>query len=397
MPADRVPEKIKPMLAAVVAMPAQRPELPEYAELHCRSNFSFLTGASHPAELVHRAMQLGYRALGLTDECSVAGVVRAHAEVKSWPKPVRDLFRFIVGSQFDLQKAADTPGCRLVLLAQNRNGYGNLCELITLARLRSEKGQYRIDVRDLDAPETPFSHLRGMPDCFALLIPRRDDPPGVLLAQARWLKSTFGERARIAVELLMWSDDGALIERLLAVSNAVGLPLVAAGDVLMHVRSRKPMQDTLTAVRLKRSIADCGFALARNAEQHLRSRLRLSRIYRSEWLQASVEIAAACTFSLDSLGYEYPAEIVPKGQSPISHLRSAHRGRPARALPEGHSEAGTAPDREGAGADRGASATRPSFSPCTTSCASRARRAFCAKAAARRRTRQCAIASASLR
>ena len=118
MPADRVPEKIKPMLAAVVAMPAQRPELPEYAELHCRSNFSFLTGASHPAELVHRAMQLGYRALGLTDECSVAGVVRAHAEIKSWPKPVRDLFRFIVGSQFDLQKAADTSGCRLVLLAQ---------------------------------------------------------------------------------------------------------------------------------------------------------------------------------------------------------------------------------------------------------------------------------------
>ena len=107
------------------------------------------------------------------------------------------------------------------------------------------------------------------------MIPRREDPPEVLLAQARWLQSSFVERAAIAVELLLYADDSLLVERLDAVAARTGLPLVAAGDVLMHLRSRKPVQDTLTAVRLKRPLADCGYALARNAEQHLRSRLRL--------------------------------------------------------------------------------------------------------------------------
>src|SRR5438067_497951 len=127
--------------------------LPAYAELHCRSNFSFLTGASHPEELVGRALELGYTGLALTDECSVAGVVRAHTEMKDWPSEQRERFRFIVGSEFDVQADGTTPGCRLVLLAQTREGYGNLSEMITLARLRCDKGYYRVGVRDFDAPE----------------------------------------------------------------------------------------------------------------------------------------------------------------------------------------------------------------------------------------------------
>src|SRR5438093_609074 len=306
---------------------AQRPSvgalmmLPAYAELHCRSNFSFLTGASHPEELVRRALDLGYTGLALTDECSVAGVVRAHTEMKDWPSEQRERLRFIVGSEFDVQGDGATPGCRLVLLAQSREGYGNLSELITLARLRCEKGHYRVGVRDLDAPESDYTHLRAMPECVALLIPRRDDSPETLLAQALWMATTFGERAHLAIELLMWADDSVLQERVLAASQASGLSIVAAGDVLMHVRSRKPVQDTLTAVRLKKPIADCGFALARNAEQHLRSRLRLAQLYRRDWLEASARIAASCNFSLASLGYEYPAEIVPPGETPASHLR----------------------------------------------------------------------------
>ncbi|HEV8311442.1 MAG TPA: error-prone DNA polymerase [Burkholderiaceae bacterium] len=295
--------------------------LPAYAELHCRSNFSFLTGASHPEELVRRALELGYTGLALTDECSVAGVVRAHTEMKDWPSEQRERLRFIVGSEFDVQGDGATPGCRLVLLAQSREGYGNLSELITLARLRCEKGHYRVGVRDFDAPTDEFAHLRGLPECVALLIPRRDDPPGTLLAQSHWMAATFGERAHLAIELLMWADDSVLQERVLAASQASGLSVVAAGDVLMHLRSRKPVQDTLTAVRLKKPIADCGFALARNAEQHLRSRLRLAQLYRREWLEASTRIAASCNFSLASLGYEYPAEIVPPGETPASHLR----------------------------------------------------------------------------
>ena len=304
--------------------------LPGYAELHCRSNFSFLTGASHPEELVARAAQLDYAAIAITDECSVAGVVRAHEEARRQREAGNPL-TLIIGSEFSVQGEGQAPPCRLVLLAHNRNGYGNLAELITRARLRCEKGSYRLTVRDLDRGE-----LAGLPDCSALLVPRRDDAPDTLLAQARWCATTFGrERAAIAIELLMWADDSLLVEHALATAEHTGLPLAAAGDVLMHLRSRKPLQDTLTAIRLKTPLAACGFALARNAEQHLRSRLRLVQLYRPEWLAATLAIAARCSFSLSELRYEYPAELVPAGATPSSHLRALTQAGARERYPQG--------------------------------------------------------------
>ena len=321
MPQPTHPKEPRPQPRFALPLPPLLDRLPSYAELHCRSNFSFLTGASHPEELVARAAQLGYAAIAITDECSVAGVVRAHEEAKRQGEAGHPI-QLLIGSVFDVQGEGATPACRLVLIARHREGYGDLCELITRARLRCTKGQYRLTVRDLDSGEPTTRHLRGAPGCHALLIPRRDDPPEVLLAQARWLQATFGERAAIAVELLLYADDTLLVERLDALAAHTGLPLVAAGDVLMHLRSRKPVQDTLTAVRLKTPLADCGFALARNAEQHLRSRLRLAQLYRPAWLQASARIAASCSFSLSELRYEYPAELVPAGLTPIEHLRA---------------------------------------------------------------------------
>ncbi len=311
--------------------------LPAYAELHCRSNFSFLTGASHPGELVARAAELGYEAIAITDECSVAGIVRAHEEIKRQKEAAETAMRamglppqqarciqLIVGSVFDVQGEGGTPGCRLVLLARNRAGYGDLGELITLARLRCAKGEYRLTVRDLDTPPADPQHLRGLrrlPDCHALLIPRRTDDEPTLLAQARWLQATFAQAA-IAVELLLWADDAAHAARLQAVAAATGLPLAAAGAVLMHRRARKPLQDTLSAIRLKTPVAECGFALAPNAEQHLRPRARLARLYRAEWLAETVRIARGCRFALDELAYQYPAELVPEGLTAIEHLRA---------------------------------------------------------------------------
>ena len=296
--------------------------LPAYAELHCRSNFSFLAGASHPEELVARAAQLGYAALAITDECSVAGVVRAHEEARRQREDRAGsgpALQLLIGSEFALEGEGPTPGCRLVLIAHDREGYGHLCELITRARLRSEKGRYRATVRDVDT-----GPLAAMPHCSALLVPRREEvherAPETLLAQARWLAATFGARAAIAVELLLYADDAMLVERLEDAAAATGLPLAAAGDVTMHLRSRKALQDTLTAIRLRTPVAECGFALARNSEQHLRSRLRLAQLVRPEWLAATLAIAARCTFSLDELRYEYPAELVPTGHTPISWL-----------------------------------------------------------------------------
>ena len=292
------------------------PLLP-YAELHCRSNFSFLTGASHPEELVQRAHALGYAALALTDECSFSGVVRAHAQAK------RCGLHLIIGAQMQLTAAAgDADARRLVLLAQTRRGYGNLSQWITIARRRAEKGSYLAHPDDVEGkvPNAPF--LAGLPDCLALLVPSTRQSFETVFAHAMWLKTWFHDRAAIALELLHRADDDELIDRVQRVSQLSGLPIVAAGDVLMHLRSRKPLQDTLTATRLSLPVAQCGLQLEANAEAHLRSRGRLSALYEPAWLEQTLVLAGRCAFSLDELRYEYPQEIVPDGQTPTSHLRA---------------------------------------------------------------------------
>ena len=176
--------------------------LPAYAELHCRSNFSFLSAASHPEELVARAAQLGYSALAITDECSLAGVVRAHGEAK------RRQLHLVVGAEMQLTLAQAAAGAgvahaRLVLLAQTRRGYGNLSEWITVARRRAPKGQYLAHPSDLEGRVPNAPTLAGLPGCFALLLPRAGQPFEEVFAHAMWLKTWFQEaRCAIAVELL---------------------------------------------------------------------------------------------------------------------------------------------------------------------------------------------------
>ncbi len=285
---------------------------PAYAELHCLSHFSFQRGASSPEELVMRAAALGYTALALTDECSLAGIVRAHVALRALPDPKPSL---VVGSEITL-----TDGLKLVLLARDREGYGNLSELITRGRMASEKGQYRLSRADLDA---------GLPGCTALLLPTDSQiaDPDALHAHACWLRRCFGEHAWLAVELLYGPDDEGRLNGLLALSSTSGLPACAAGDVHMHVRARRRLQDTLTAIRLHRTLADCGEALYANGERHLRPLHRLALIHPPELLEATVRIAAQCRFSLDELRYEYPEEVVAAGHTPASWLRHlAERG-----------------------------------------------------------------------
>ncbi|HET7096384.1 MAG TPA: error-prone DNA polymerase, partial [Casimicrobiaceae bacterium] len=142
-----------------------------------------------------------------------------------------------------------------------------------------------------------------------------------LLSTARWIAATFPARAWLAVELFAGAGDRVRLARSEALARAAGLPRMAAGDVHMHVRARRPLQDTLTAIRVKRPLSECGFALHPNGERHLRSRARLSAIYPAALLAETVAIAQRCTFSLDELRYEYPEEIVPPGETPASYLR----------------------------------------------------------------------------
>ena len=306
--------------------------LPAYAELHCASNFSFLRGASHPEQLVARAAELGYAALAITDECSVAGVVRAHSEAK------RQGLSLIIGSQFRVMDDNGTP-LQLVVLAMNRAGYGNLCELITLARSRVEKGDYLLHSADLAQPATPLTHLRGLPDCFVLLAPAYCIDANVLRAQVGWMRQIFGVRARLALTLLYRGRDEQHKRTVQQISAEQGVPVVATGDVCMHLRSRKRIQDVVSAIRLGKSVSECGRGLFVNAEQHLRARLRLANLYPAEALAESVAIAAQCDFSLDQLRYEYPDELVPAGHTPSSYLhqetwRGAQRRFPRGVPPE---------------------------------------------------------------
>jgi len=301
--------------------------LPPYAELQCASNFSFLHGASRAEELVARAAQLGYSALAITDECSLAGIVRAHVEAKSVGLPL------IVGSHFQLTSADGTPALAFTALAMNREGYGNLCELVSLGRTRGKKGTYRLAPRDLEHPEPPYSHLRGLPGCVAILSPAFPAREERLDAQVEWFARVFGDRAWVALTLHARAMDDIHrgIVELVATRHTV--PVVATGWPLMHVRSRKPLQDVLTSIRLGRPVAECGYDLAPNAERHLRSRFRLANVYPAGALEESERVARLCTFSLDELKYEYPDELVPAGRDPAEYLRDetyigAHRRFP---------------------------------------------------------------------
>ena len=266
---------------------------PEYAELHCLSNFSFLRGASHPQELVERAAQLGYAALAITDECSVAGMVRAHVAAKAAG------LKLIVGSEFRLQD-----GTHLVVLAMDATGYGDLCELISQGRRNAEKGSYRLNRADFAA---------GLPHCLVLWVSgARPDA-----ATAAWLRTTFPERCWLAVEQHLDGND----REKLAAAGKFGLPLVAAGDVHMHVRERRPLQDTLTAIRHNAPLTQVLDRLFPNSERHLRRREHLAKLYPPELLSATLEIAVRCRFDLEEIRYQYPKELVPADHTPSTWLR----------------------------------------------------------------------------
>ena len=309
-----------------------------YAELHCASNFSFLRGASHPEELVERALALEYTALAITDECSFAGSVRAHLalrDLREQDAAARD-FRLIHGTELRL-----SDGPRLVLLAQTRAGYGNLSQLVSLARRQAPKGSYRLAMADLQA------HAHWLDHTLALLIPPPQahaaraaekcvpDPDFLFVEQARWLAAQMPGRCWIACALLRAGDDAAALRRLTSLGEACGLPLVAAGDVHMHVRARKRLHDVLTAIRHRVPLAQAGTRLLSNAERSLRPRYRLARIYPPALLAETLAVAQRCTFSLDELRYEYPEEVVPPGETPATWLRKATYEEARRRYPQG--------------------------------------------------------------
>jgi error-prone DNA polymerase len=268
-----------------------------YAELVCRSNFSFQHGASHPHELVQRAKVLGYSALALTDECSLAGVVRAHVAAKECG------LKLLIGSQFQF-----TEGDRLILVATSQNAYTQICTLISRARCREIKGSYAVTRNDF---------MQHISECLALWLP----PKNCSAETIEWFATLPAAAKALGFVHALEQDAQARYRQLCELRDLLQIPITATGDVHYHERSRRPLHDVLTAIRLKTPVSQIGQLNFINGERHLRPLSTLQKLYPAETLQTAAALAEKCDFSLSSLRYEYPHELVPPGTTASKHLR----------------------------------------------------------------------------
>jgi len=227
----------------------------------------------------------------------MAGIVRAHEAAE------RHGVRLIVGTEITLED-----GLKCVLLVQDKQGYEGVCALITQGRRAAAKGTYRLTRDDLAA---------GLPGTLALWVPSVQ----IDLDEARFLASVFADRVWLAVELHRDRPDRKRMTHLEAAAAALGVPMVAAGDVHMDIRRRRALQDVLTAVRHNTTVAQAGRHLFRNGERHLRTRSALSGVYTDALLAETLRVAERCQFSLSELRYQYPAEVVPAGFTAPTYLR----------------------------------------------------------------------------
>jgi error-prone DNA polymerase len=289
-----------------------------YAELHCKTNFSFLEGASHPDELVAHAAEQQYRALAVTDRNSLAGVVRAHTAAKDLGFPL------LIGAEITPVDASP-----VLLLAMNRAGYGQLCRLITRGRRRAAKGECHVLFADI------AERAGGLLACVPLV--QRDLSPQasgstvtewqgseelIHLSSLHAYREVFGDRAYTLAELHRGPDDEAKLQRMIELSAAARLPLTAAGDVHFHVPERQPLCDVLHALRFGCTVAQAGRRLFPNAQRHLKSLQELAATFAAApgIVERTVDIADRCCFSLDELRYEYPEELAPAGRTPLDYL-----------------------------------------------------------------------------
>ena len=282
-----------------------------YAELQVTTNFSFLRGAAHPAELVMTAAALGHGAIAITDRDSLAGIVRAHQAAKEVG------LCLVVGCRLDL-----CDGMSLLVFPEDRAAYGRLTRLLTSGKRRAPKGECRLDYADVVA--------HGEDQIIVLLPPPVPSPArgrglgwgsGAADFAAR-VAADFAGRAYLAAHHLYRGDDARRLAYLAALADAVGLPLVATNDVLYHLPERRPLQDVLTCIREGCTITEAGFRLAANAERHLKSPQEMARLFRGhqDAVARSLEIVERCRFSLDELRYEYPDETAEDGRTPQQRL-----------------------------------------------------------------------------
>jgi error-prone DNA polymerase len=290
-----------------------------YAHLNTTTNFTFLTGASHPQELVARALELGYEALAITDECSLAGIVKAYTVIKNLQEEQRGAFKLLIGSRFRLSN-----GLHLIAIAPDRKAYAELSGFITLARRRAEKGSYEAHMEDL--------RFR-LQTCLVIWLADQDFTGAY--GNAHLLKRAFKERLWIGVDHQLVGGEQQNFIHWHKLGQALDIPLVACGEALMHVRTRKPLQDVLTGIRENAPLSELGTRLRCNAEAYLKPISHLARLYPTSLLRQTSVIANRCEKYMNELRYQYPRELVPAGLTSIQYLRQLVDEGKHKRYPEG--------------------------------------------------------------
>jgi error-prone DNA polymerase len=276
-----------------------------YVPLWCKTNFSFLEGASHPDELVEESDRFGLPALAVTDRDGVYGIVRAHVKAREFG------LKLIFGAEISIGD-----GSSIVLLAQNRSGYTNLCRLLTAGRLRSGKGESVVSWDEIYRYATNLIALWGGDS--SLLI-REQEPIDVIGP----LRDAFGDRLYGMIARHRREAEIDQEARLRHRAKRYVFPLVAANEILYHSSARRPLQDVLTAIRHGIPVASCGRRLKANAEHGLKSPYLFAQLFADDpaAVARTFEVAERCCFSLDEIHYRYPSERMPDGTTSAQWLR----------------------------------------------------------------------------
>ncbi|WP_017444976.1 error-prone DNA polymerase [Gayadomonas joobiniege] len=280
------------------------PCLPDYAELFCLTNYSFLKSASHPHELVERCTELGYQALAITDECSLAGIVKAYSAVQSQQLNIK----LIIGAHFHFSLTTKQ-NLLIVLLCPNKAAYSELCQLITRCRRRSNKGEYQLLLTDL----AELKHC--------LLLWHIEYWQTELTNAAKKLKQMIKIPVYLSYRRQLTFKDNHLIQQLELLCQNYNWPITVAGFIKMHDKKRRHILDVLTAERLNQPLRELADQLLPNSEQSLLARTTLARLYPYQHLKNSCSIAQKCAFCLSEVSYQYPTELVPKGYTATRWLR----------------------------------------------------------------------------
>ena len=311
-----------------------------YTELTITTNFTFLKGASHAETIFERAGELGYTCLGIADEATMAGMVRAHLAAKK-----RNI-KLLVGARFRLntlsrpgitdsedEPDAPTPSAfpELILYATDRQAYGRLCRLITTARRRAPKGHYLVTLDDI----AEFSDA-----LIALALPPKQIKgkwPRETLPTLDALREIFAERIWLACTRHLGDRDAQWLAAQLRLAELSGIPPLACNDVLHARASDTRLADVLTCIREKTTLDQAGTLLASNGERYLKAEAQIQTLFKDhpELLAPTQTIADACTFSLDELRYEYPREICPPRTSLPKYLADLTWKGAAWRYPEG--------------------------------------------------------------